>query len=393
MAPDSSKNPKPPTPTTATNASATGTAAGDGGGGGGGAPPTLEMRPAISRRDDKVEYQPRSTRPAWREKLNDGLKTFLWVAPLTALIWIYAERAQIATLEQRVQISVTSASSDRVATLLAPVDRSVTLDLRAPRASLDAIRERITNARSLEIVIPDEIGPEFQGDISLTERIERHPLFQEWAVDVERSFPAIARIRVEPKESRTLKLEVKPENSGFGKVAFEPTHVKISGPRSLIEKLPPDQVAYTDLDKLRTYGPGIRTDTVSVLLPPGYDQEGVSKEPQRVQATVEIKEGEKEMLPTIGIGVELPSVLLENLPKIIGPRTLPNVEVTGPPAQVARVRQPGGDFPARVRVIIEPDDLKQPTFTKRVTAENYVLPTGVTVVNPGRDITFKVEPR
>jgi hypothetical protein len=332
-------------------------------------------------------------RPAWREKLNEGFKTFLWIAPLTALIWIYAERAQIAPLEQRVQIAVKSASSDRVATLLPPFDRFVTLDLRAPRASLDAVRDRLTNTRYLEIIIPDEIGPDFQGDISLTERIERHPLFQEWAVDVERSFPAIARIRVEPKDSRTLRLEVKAENSGFGSVTFDPPTITISGPRSIIQRLPADQVAYTDLDKLRTYGPGIRTDTVSVLLPPGFDQEGVTKDPPRVQATVEIKQGAKETLASIGIGVEIPGVLLEDLPKVIGPRTLPNVEVSGPPAQIARIRQPGGDFPVRVRVAIRYEDLQQPTFTKRVTAEDYVLPAGVTVINAGRDITFKVEPR
>src|SRR5687768_17272099 len=156
MAADTTKTPKPPTATPPTSSAAAAAA------------PTLESRPSISRRDDKVEYQPRPTRPAWREKLNDGFKTFLWVAPLTALIWIYAERAQIAPLEQRIQIAVKSASSDRVATLLAPIDRFVTLDLRAPRASLDAIRDRLTNTHRLEIIIPDEIGPAFQGDISIT---------------------------------------------------------------------------------------------------------------------------------------------------------------------------------------------------------------------------------
>ena len=385
MAADTTKTPKPATATTVTTTATTSAAA-----------PTLESRPSISRRDDKVDYQPRPTRPAWREKLNDGFKTFLWVAPLTALIWIYAERAQIAPLEQRVQIAVKSASSDRVATLLAPVDRSVILDLRAPRASLDAIRERLTNTRHLEIIIPDEIGPDFKGDISITERIERHPLFQEWAVEVERSFPAIASIRVEPRISRTLPIKVRPENSGFGNVTFDPPSVTIAGPRSLIERLPADQVVYADLDRFRTYKPNPTpyTDAVSVILPPGYDQEGVTKEPQRVQATVEIRAGEKEVLPSIVINVEMPSVLLEDPQRLTTtPRLLPNVEVTGPSAQIARIRQPGGDFPARVRVTISPEDLRQPTFTKRVSAEDYVLPSGVTVLNPNRDITFKVEPR
>ena len=233
------------------------------------AAPVLETR-SISRRDDTIEYEHAATRrAAWRDKVAEGFKTFLWVAPLTALIWIYAERAQIAPLEVRVPIKIISTSPDRLVTILSPGDRYVTLDLRAPRASLDAVRERVsTNARPIEVTIPEDIQPGFVGDISVTERIERNPLFQDWAVDVERSFPAV-HIRVEKKVSRVLPIRVKPEDSGFANVTFDPPNITIEGPQSIIERIPAEQGVYTDLDKLRSLGPGTHPATVSVI---GYDQ-------------------------------------------------------------------------------------------------------------------------
>src|SRR5687768_12401586 len=55
------------------------------------------------------------------------LKTFLWVAPLTALIWVYAEREQIDKAEVRVPVVLVSTSADRVITVLNP-DRYISLD-------------------------------------------------------------------------------------------------------------------------------------------------------------------------------------------------------------------------------------------------------------------------
>ena len=347
---------------------------------------------AISRRDDKVGYEhPTTRRAAWRDKLNEGFRTFLWVAPLTALIWIYAERAQIAPLEVRVPVKVVSTSPDRVVTMVAPTDGYVTLDLRAPRAGLDAVRERLsTNARPIEVTIPDDIAPGFEGDISVTDRIERNPIFTEWAVDVERSFPSV-RIRVEKKASRVLRIERKPEDSSFANVTFDPPTVRIEGPQSYIDKIKPDQAAYTDLEKLRGYAPGTHEAQVSVL---DFDHVNVTKEPKRVTATVEIRSGDKETLGAVGIWTLLPATSLKALPAIAPTSpTLPNVEVSGPPAQIARLRPPNPEFVAKVRVAIDQNDLLQTRFTKRVSAEDYVLPPGVTVVNPGREITFTVEPR
>src|SRR3954467_1240724 len=59
-----------------------------------------------------------------------GIKTFLWVAPLTVLIWIYAEREQIDRVDVRVPIKLLSKSPDRIITLNSPVDGMVNLDIQ-----------------------------------------------------------------------------------------------------------------------------------------------------------------------------------------------------------------------------------------------------------------------
>src|SRR5688500_5039802 len=49
----------------------------------------------------------------------EGFKTFLWVAPLTALMWIYAEREQVAVLNDvPVTLQAKSRLADRVVTIV-----------------------------------------------------------------------------------------------------------------------------------------------------------------------------------------------------------------------------------------------------------------------------------
>src|SRR5213595_2181335 len=54
-----------------------------------------------------------------KEQLISGLRSLIWVAPLTVLIWIYAEREQIITTPTPlyIPIQVVSTDPDRVVTL------------------------------------------------------------------------------------------------------------------------------------------------------------------------------------------------------------------------------------------------------------------------------------
>src|ERR671922_2924546 len=84
------------------------------------ATPKAEKRPTFSAagKPTHIEQNPRI----------GALKTFLWVAPLTALIWIYAEREQIDRAQDvRVPIKLVSKSTDRIITIKEPTDRMISL--------------------------------------------------------------------------------------------------------------------------------------------------------------------------------------------------------------------------------------------------------------------------
>src|SRR2546421_2422588 len=93
------------------------------------ATPKAEKRPTISAAGKPTHVDPNGWAGAFR--------TFLWVAPLTVLIWIYAEREQISQApDVRVQIKLLSKSTDHIITVVTPTDRSISLDIQGPRASL-----------------------------------------------------------------------------------------------------------------------------------------------------------------------------------------------------------------------------------------------------------------
>src|SRR5215212_3927345 len=93
--------------------------------------------------------------------------TFLWVAPLTALIWIYAEREQIDKFDSvHVRVKLVSRSTDRLITTREPYDRFVSLDIQGPKASLQNLRDQLSK-EALEVPINPEIG--YDGDIPLAD--------------------------------------------------------------------------------------------------------------------------------------------------------------------------------------------------------------------------------
>src|SRR5687767_12173919 len=87
-----------------------------------------------------------------REKWLDFGKTKLWVVPLTALIWIWAEREQIAygTISN-VPVKFVHASPDRMVSIV-DGDGKISVDVRGPRASIEALRDRLSEGSGALIV-------------------------------------------------------------------------------------------------------------------------------------------------------------------------------------------------------------------------------------------------
>src|SRR3954466_12407629 len=77
-----------------------------------------------------------------REQFTNFLKNLVWVAPLTLLIWVYAEREQTVTLGPvTFPLEVRTTDPNKLATLRKPQDKNVVVELSGPRARLDRVRE------------------------------------------------------------------------------------------------------------------------------------------------------------------------------------------------------------------------------------------------------------
>jgi hypothetical protein len=132
--------------------------------------------PALHVADDDVTPVIRRRRPnrvvAWfrgyadehlsREQVGAGLQTLLWVAPLTVLIWIYAERQQQDVRPGVVlPLAVVSGNPTKVVRLTSPSDGNLVVTLRGPRGAIDEALKRfnpLTGNRPVEIQLDRTSG-------------------------------------------------------------------------------------------------------------------------------------------------------------------------------------------------------------------------------------------
>ena len=319
-----------------------------------------------------------------------AFKTFLWVAPLTVLIWIYAEREQIDRADVRVPIKLVSKSTDRIITINSPLDRMISLDVQGPKASLNELRDVLSKA-PLEVYVTPEIG--YSGDISLAEPITKSELFKTYAVTVTAARPPV-NIKVEAKASKRIPVKKRPQDTFVTNVTFDPETVLVEGPKSALDNIKPENlVAYADMSDFASKPPGAYSpQDVNISLGSTF-VEGLSMR-DTVRAKVEIS---KSAPYTTAIPIILQvngRVLSDDKFKIATTQDTLSVEVTGPPDKIELLKQK--NFPAAVVVDLTDKNFDFTTSgDKSITlrSENYRLPPGVTVTNPTRDITITITRR
>lgn len=349
--------------------------------------PKAEKRPTFSAAGKPTHVETHSR--------TAGFKTFLWVAPLTVLIWIYAEREQIDRADGvRVPIKLVSKSTDRIITIVEPTDQVLILDIQGPKGSLNELRDVLARG-PLEVYISPEVG--YKGNISLAEPITKSDLFKTYAVSVAAARPPV-QIKVEAKTARRIPVKPRAQDKFVTGVTFEPETVIVEGPKDTLEGIKPENlVAYADLSDFASKAPGSYVQDVPISLT-SPKLEGVSMR-ETVRAKVEISKSAPYIIPPIPIVLQINGRVLSDDKFKIATRedTLSNVEVTGPLDKIELLKQ--RNFPAAVIVDMTDKtfDLAAITTTAEkpyaLKAENYRLPPGVTVTNPTRDITITIARR
>src|SRR5213595_2266122 len=145
----------------------------------------------------KLDYQPRKIR-TWRDDVSaewmrfingftrdniiGHLKTLAWVVPLTLLIWIYAEREQVARTKN-VSVPIDPVvDPSRIVTLIRPADRNVMLELEGPQANLQEVVQKLQAGEfphGLQLDIPMTFGADREHQIPALSLIQNQRIFRD----------------------------------------------------------------------------------------------------------------------------------------------------------------------------------------------------------------------
>src|SRR5213078_3233363 len=122
---------------------------------------SYEPRPKRNWRDDLQGNWNRFAARFTRENVISNLKTLAWVVPLTLLIWIYAEREQVATTKDvAVPFDVVSVDPNVAIRVRSPADQNLILELQGPQARLQDVLSKLRGGllpQGLKIEVPTSL--------------------------------------------------------------------------------------------------------------------------------------------------------------------------------------------------------------------------------------------
>jgi len=229
-----------------------------------------------------------------RDQMVSSLKSLAWVAPLTILIWVYAEREQIATVQnQTIPISIKSADPKLIVTVN-PDDQNITAELSGPRVSVDKVTDELKlipkNDQGVAIEISGAYAP---GSYQiLSSLVSDADLFRRAGVTITKPSPQNIHITIDRIVDRELDVQIPSDVSNLvGTPTFEPRKIRVSGPEAVLNAAAANKQlnVYADLKNFREIQtPGKHTlDNVPLML--GIPDKNVTVFPATVKANIEVR--------------------------------------------------------------------------------------------------------
>ena len=316
------------------------------------------------------------------ENLWQGFKTLAWVCPLTILIWVYAEREQVAT-DKDISFSIEVRINDpkRVVSLQRPVEKVVVADLSGPRSNLDNVIAKLQRHNSdepgIEITVDPSYSPGIVHEMFTKEALEANPLFRQNGITLAACLPAKLAIDVDDLDELDLEVQVPPGVTNLvGAPVFDPRSVKIRGPHRAIQKAKTagKLAAYAELDGLdvlKTPGPH---DIPAVRITPLEDP-SLSFSPATVSATLSVRESDVTYtIPSVPVWIYGAPGVLGKYRVETQTQVLTNVKVTGPPDKIELLQRK--DFSPQPHAMLEvrSDDAGKPSVSRPI---RFDLPPGM----------------
>ena len=287
-----------------------------------------------------------------RENFVQVVKTLAWVAPLTILIWVYAEREQIKTdTDVSLPIEIRIDDPHRVVTLLSPKEKVVVATLQGSQANLDHFLSEVTVGSPLVVTIDPKLSNKIQ-EIPTEQALASVPLLKREGVTVESCATANLDVDIDSMQEVEVPVQAPPETPNIvGQPVFVPPTVKLRGPSRI---MPPNPVAYVELAGLNELSkPGEHTIANVVIRPPSDDKR-LSFVPTEVKATVTIRAHDVphkfDSLP-VWIEGDADKMGRYYVDVAAGSKTVPNITIVGPADKIELLTHP--DFPTPPRAVLQ----------------------------------------
>lgn len=343
-----------------------------------------------------------------RRSLVEFARTMVWVAPLTILIWVYAEREQIATVtDVPIQIQAHANSPRQVASIAKPSDKSVVLTLEGPRVRLDSLRDQLSAGGvaallTIELSTDASTGPVTRGT---ADELNKLQIFRSNGVKVTSASPAQITIFVDEVVTRELVVTADLSAANFADTpTFDPPTVRLTGPKSVVDR-------YADVDpagrsviradlsviaETRTPGEHTRNEVMLIrptLLAEATDPTQFTLVPDRVRSSFRIRQADVSfVIPAMPVFPLAAPTFLDEYRAVYEP-TVANITVLGPPDLIAALRNETlGKKPIAI-LELSRDDL--PPGKTRSRRLRFDLPDGLSISpeDAKRELEFTLVPR
>jgi hypothetical protein len=326
-----------------------------------------------------------------RENIISNLKTLAWVIPLTFLIWIYAEREQIATTkDEPVPFELVENSADRAVMLTFPADKNLMLELQGPQARLQDVLAKLRGGsmpQGLRIELPSNLEINQPTTLQSLPLVRQQRIFADNGITVLACQPPQFRVQIDQIVEREAQIVVPPEVKNVS-AHFEPPTVRIRGPLSDLtraERASPNGTlaVLADLHEVQNKPPGqypVMDVTLRRSQDLDLDRVSIMSHP-RVRASVDVKQADKTYkIPSIPITVNGADTVMNKYQVSWDRPSLPilsNVTVSGPPTIIDSLDRPDFTPKPQARLDITAQDAIGSEPRSKVV--KYDMPDGVKV--------------
>jgi hypothetical protein len=371
--------------------------------------PLERPRPAVRAKRSLATRLGQSIR-AWvrntfeKEQLIAGLKSLAWVAPMTVIIWVYAEREQTSKQPVQFRIEPRNNDKDRLVEILGPgadgklsAIFTVRADLAGPNKGVEQEKEKLEGGGGLQIEIPESLGP---GDhqIPLASLLVNDPTFEKEGLTPSGILPAQVTVHIDEIRQDDATVVARSTVTNLdGPPRFTPATIAVVGPKTALDAARHDGrlVAYAELPPLTD--PGQKTiSNVPITVP--INDPHIRLSTSAVSALVTVKDPTVEgTLQGVPILAAYPPGDLWDKNKATYETTLSDLKVNGPADIIEDVKKPDSMNKPKVFLDLSGGHVPNPPVPGQHYTAPLVYEFGNTGLKPGasapKTLEFTVEPR